>query len=80
MLWKFETNSWEHHEGSGTFDLSVQDEIRRDPFGIHDQGNQARNGFVHQTIVLVKKAVLAEKSAMKELSLTPLGWYMVCLV
>ena len=62
------------------FDLSVQDEIRRDPFGIHDQGNQARNGFIHQTIVLVKKAVLAEKSAIKELSLTPLGWYMVCLV
>ncbi len=43
--------------------LSVQDETRWDPLGNHDQGNKSRNGFVHQTVVLVKKAVLAEKSA-----------------
>ena len=48
---------------AGMFDLSVQDEIRWDPFGSHDQGNQSRNGFVHQTVILVEKAVLAEKSA-----------------
>jgi hypothetical protein len=57
MLWKFETNSWEHHEGSGMFDLSVQDEIRWDPFGSHDQGNESRNGFVHQTVALVESSV-----------------------
>ena len=39
------------------FDLSVQDEIRRDPFGIHDQGNESRNGFVHQTVALVESSV-----------------------
>ncbi len=43
--------------------ISVQDEMRWDPFGSHDQGNQCRNGFVHQTVALVEKAVLAEKSA-----------------
>ena len=43
--------------------ISVQDEMRWDPLGSHDQGNQSRNGFVHQTVVLVEKAVLAEKSA-----------------
>ena len=63
---------------AGMFDLSVQDEIRWDSFGSHDQGNQSRNGFVHQTVIWVEKAVLAEKSARKELSLTPLEWYMVC--
>ncbi len=47
----------------GMFDLSVQDEIRWDPLGSHDQGNQSRNGFVHQTVALVEKTVLAEKSA-----------------
>ncbi len=62
----------------GMFDLSMQDEMRWDSFGNHDQGNQSRNGFVHQTVILVEKAVLAEKSARKELSLTPLEWYMVC--
>ena len=41
----------------GMFDL--WDEMS----GSHDQGNQYRNGFVHQTIALVEKAVLAEKSA-----------------
>jgi hypothetical protein len=39
------------------------DEMRWDPLGSHDQGNQARNGFIHQTVVLAEKAVLAEKSA-----------------
>ncbi len=43
--------------------ISVQDEMRWDPLGSHDQGNQSRNGFVHQTVALVEKAVLAEKSA-----------------
>ena len=47
----------------GMFDLSMQDEMRWDSFGGHDQGNQSRNGFVHQTVILVEKAVLAEKSA-----------------
>jgi hypothetical protein len=61
----------------GMFDLSMQDEMRWDSFGGHDQGNQSRNGFVHQTVIWVEKAVLAEKSARKELSLTPLEWYMV---
>jgi hypothetical protein len=40
-----------------------RDEMRWNPLGSHDQGNQYRNGFVHQTIALVEKAVLAEKSA-----------------
>ena len=52
--------------------------MRWNPLSSHDQGNQSRNGFVHQTVILVEKAVLAEKSARKELSLTPLEWYMVC--
>ena len=47
---------------AGMFDLSVQDEIRWDPFGSHDQGNQSRNGFVHQTAALVEKAMLAESA------------------
>ncbi len=37
--------------------------MKGDPLGSHDQGNQARNGFIHQTVALVEKAVLAEKSA-----------------
>ena len=41
----------------------MQDEMRWDPLGSHDQGNQSRNGFVHQTVALVEEAVLAEKSA-----------------
>ena len=61
-------HSWEHHESWKicliyNHNISVQDEMRWDPLGSHDQGNQARNGFVHQTVVLVEKAVLAEKSA-----------------
>jgi hypothetical protein len=52
--------------------------MRWDPLGSHDQSNQSRNGFVHQTVALEEQAVLAEKSARKELSLTPLEWYMVC--
>ena len=47
----------------GMFDLSMQDEMRWDSFGGHDQGNQSRSGLVHRTIVLVDRAVLAEKSA-----------------
>ncbi len=54
---KFDMYPCEHHN------MSVQDEMIWDPLGSHDQGNQSRNGFVHQTVVLVKKAVLAEKSA-----------------
>ncbi len=53
---KFDMHSWEHHEVVGMFDLSVQDEIRWDPLGNHDQNNQSRNGFVHQTIALVEKS------------------------
>ena len=59
---KFDMHSWEHHEVAGMFDLSVQDEIRWYPFGNHDQGNQSRNGFVHQTAALVEKAMLAESA------------------
>jgi hypothetical protein len=39
------------------------DEMRWDSLGSHDQGNQSRNGLVYQTVALVKRAVLAEKSA-----------------
>ena len=62
----------------GMFDLSMQDEMRWDSFGGHNQGNQSRNSFVHQTVIWVEKAVLAEKSARKELSLIPLEWYIIC--
>ncbi len=33
--------------------ISVQDEMRWDPLGSNDQGNQSKNGFIHQTVVLV---------------------------
>ena len=47
----------------GMFDLSMEDEMRWDSPSSHDQGNQSRNGLVHQTVAMVKKGVLAEKSA-----------------
>ncbi len=40
----------------GMFDL--WDEMS----GSHDQGNQSRNGFVHQTVALVEKAMLEESA------------------
>ncbi len=46
-----------------TYVCAIWNEMRWDPLGSHDQGNQSRNGFVHQTVVLKEKAVLAEKSA-----------------
>ena len=46
----------------GMFDLSMQDEMRWDSFGGHDQGNQSRNGFVHQTVALEEKVMLAESA------------------
>ncbi len=54
---KFDMHLCEHHN------MSMQDEMRWDPLGSHDQSNQSRSGLVHQTIVLVDRAVLVEKSA-----------------
>ncbi len=63
---KFDTHSWEYHESCRYVSFIIKTylcKMRWDPFGSHDQGNQSRNGFVHQTVALVEKAVLAEKSA-----------------
>ena len=64
---KIDMHSWEYHELKTCLifyqNISVQNEMRWNPLGSNDQGNQARNGFVHQTVILVEKAVLAEKSA-----------------
>ena len=54
---KFDMHLCEHHN------MSVQDEMRLDPLGSHDQSNQSRSGLIHQTIVWADRAVLAEKSA-----------------
>ena len=67
---KFDTHSCEHHESCRYVWFIIKtylcrmrwDEMRWDLFGGHDQGNQSRNGFVHQTVALVEKAMLAESA------------------
>ena len=65
---KFDTHSCEHHESCRYVLFFIKtylykmrwDEMRWDPLSTHYQGNQSRNGFVHQTVALVEKAMLTE--------------------